>query len=343
MLEIGIRSEEDRILAGSLERVLAASADPAAGIRDLGLLALALPLSSGGLRADDAADAHELALVFAALGRGFVHDLALLQAVLGGGLLARCAPGDHHGTISAVIAGHQSIATALHEPGSRTDLFHGGTRATRHSRGWQLEGAKTLVLGGTSVSHILVLARLADAGPDDFALFLIDPAHEGAALSGYRLRDGTEAADLTLRGCIVAPEAMIAEGSAAREAIETQLALVRLCLVAEAAGLAQAVVQATSAYTAQRQQFGKPIGSFQVVQHRLADMAVAADQIAALIGETAADTANHNAITRAHRTAADLGMMVAKAGIQLHGGYGMTEDLPLGRALHRMMTIALLF
>jgi alkylation response protein AidB-like acyl-CoA dehydrogenase len=149
--------------------------------------------------------------------------------------------------------------------------------------------------------------------------------------------------DLHLAGVVVGEGSLVARGDSAAKAIGEATALVRLCLAAEAAGLMRSAVEGTIRYTAQREQFGKPIAAFQVIQHRLADMAVAADQAAAVVSRMARDVSNTAEIGKLHGAVAELGMTTLKAAIQLHGGYGITEDLPYGQALRRMMAIGMLF
>ena len=339
MVDALFRTDEQRLLADTAARLFAAPEGLAQRIAEVGLLALPIAERDGGLRADDATDGHALAIVFAAKGAAFAVETALFQAVHGGTMLAASQAAGARALLPAIAEGRARIAVALHEAGIWRDVFAGKACAERIGTGWRLDGTKTLALGGGEASHLLVLARTGD-GP---ALFLLDRATTGLELLSYVLRDGTPAADVHLHGLTVDPDALVLAGQAAASGVESAAALARLCLAAEAAGLMRAAVDGTIRYTAERQQFGKPIGSFQVIQHRLADMAVATDQAAALVAQMAADVTDNAAIARAHRAIGELGMTTLKAAIQLHGGYGMTEDLPYGRALRRMMTISALF
>jgi alkylation response protein AidB-like acyl-CoA dehydrogenase len=270
----------------------------------------------------------------------------LLQAVLGGGLVASVSSLDREDILKGIIESRERIAVGLHEPRGRADVFNCETRAARAGDGWTIDGTKTLVLGAEGASRLIVLARIEDRGDDPrtgLGLFLCDAKSGNSEWRHYRLRDDTPASDVILKGVVLADEALIAGPDVVVGVLERVLAATRLCLAAEASGLMQSILSGTATYANQRQQFGQAIGAFQVIQHRLADLAVMADQSAALVSRIAKHTAIVADINTAYQSVAEMGMTAAKTAIQLHGGYGMTEDLPYGQALRRMMTIALLF
>ncbi len=346
MADVLARTDEQRLMRETAARVFA---DPQQLERNLvasGLLALPFAESDGGLNPDDSDDRTALAIAFAAKGRAFATDTLLLQAALGGGLVAATATADRDAIIAGVIEGRERIAVGLHEPGARADLSHCAMRATRMADGWTLSGTKTLVLGAESATRLIVTAKVDErrAGvPEGIGLFRIDAMAAAAEGRRYRLRDGTSASDLVLTDLALPDAALAAGPDRAGAILERALAATRLCLAAEASGIIRSIVAVAARYASERQQFGQPIGAFQVIQHRLADMALLADQSAALAAQIALRSDDRVAIDRAYRAVADMGMTAAKAAIQLHGGYGMSEDLPCGRALRRMMTIALMF
>lgn len=345
MTDILIRSDEDRLLHGMALRLFGDAQTADAEVAEAGLLALPFAESLGGLHADDSEDRSALAVTFAAMGEADGSDHRLLQAVLGGTMAGTAPWPGREALVGAIIAGDEAVAAALHEPGARTDLDRCATRAERTASGWRIDGVKTLVIGAATATRLVLLARTGQDGADggaSLSLFLAGPDTPGIVRRDYALRDGTPASDLTFTGVELGEEALLARGGEAMAILDAGLSLLRLCLAAEASGRMRALLARCAAYTAERRQFGQPIGSFQVIQHRLADMAVAADQAEALVAAVAAAAGDRAAVVRAHRAVAELGMTAAKQAIQLHGGAGMTEDLPLGRTLRRMMTIALL-
>jgi alkylation response protein AidB-like acyl-CoA dehydrogenase len=349
MVEALFRSDEQRLLADTASRLFAEPGDLAQKVAEAGLLALPFAESDGGFRPDGSVDGDALATVFAAKGMAYAVETSLLQAALGGTILAASQAPQARALLADIIDGRALIGTGLHEAGMHRNILRCATRAERIATGWRLDGVKTLVLGGDQATHLLVLARIAGhaEGPardiGQIGLFLLDRSAAGIDVRGYQLRDRTQAMDLHLAGVVVGEGSLVARGDSAAKAIGEATALVRLCLAAEAAGLMRSAVEGTIRYTAQREQFGKPIAAFQVIQHRLADMAVAADQAAAVVSRMARDVSNTAEIGKLHGAVAELGMTTLKAAIQLHGGYGITEDLPYGQALRRMMAIGMLF
>jgi alkylation response protein AidB-like acyl-CoA dehydrogenase len=346
MADLLARTDEKRLLRATAVRVFSEPSQFGRNLIDSGLLALPFSAADDGLHEPDSAEWSDLAIAFAAKGEAYACDTQLFQAVLGGGLIAASALVDRAAIIAGVMAGTERIAVALNEPRARTDIHHCAATAQHDSSGWTLDGTKTLVLGAQDATRLIVVARIGASGSskrEGLGLFLLDPSTPGVTNRHYHLRDGSPASDITLTGVRLPAPALIAAPDQAALMIDHAIALVRLCLAAEASGIMRAALIGTGAYTAERKQFGQTIGAFQVVQHRLADMAVNADQAAAMVAAAAMDTADVAAIDRTHRTVGQMGMASIKAAIQLHGGYGMTEDLPYGRALRRMMTTSLLF
>jgi alkylation response protein AidB-like acyl-CoA dehydrogenase len=342
MADFFIRSDEQRLLHETAARVFAEPASLERNLADSGLLALPFAEADGGLHPDGSTDRSDLAIAFFAKGAAYGIDNLLVQAVLGGGLIAASSASDREAILSGIIEGRERVAVALHEPGARADWPDCQTRAIRTADGWQIDGTKTLVLGADTASRILILARVDDT-PSGLALFLLDPAADGLTTRTYHLRDGSATSDWALNGVKVTANSCIIGPHSAVDAVQKAVALTRLCLAAEASGIVQSALAGTATYVGERKQFGQAIGAFQVIQHRLADMATLADQCGALAATIVQDSGDIAAIDRACRTISDMGMTATKAAIQLHGGYGMTEDLPYGQALRRMMTIALLF
>lgn len=346
MVEFLTQTDEHRLLHETAARLFREPEQLLHTLAESGLLALPFAEADGGWRADGSIDRTDQAIAFAAKGQAYCADSILLQAVLGGDLIAAGSTAGKAAIVQSIIEGRERIAVGLHEPHARTDLYHCATTATETAEGWILDGAKTLVLGAEGASRLVILARVGERGADvrtGLGLFWLDPSMAGVACRHYRLRDGSPASDIALAGAVVPEGALLAGPDTAADLLDHAVAMTRLCLAAEASGLMSAILAGTATYVTERKQFGQAIGSFQVIQHRLADMATLTDQSAALVADIARRSDDLAAIDRAHRAIAEMGMTVAKAAIQLHGGYGMTEDLPYGGALRRMMTIALLF
>ena len=190
------------------------------------------------------------------------------------------------------------------------------------------------------------------AAADAFVLALpdlacvLDASAKGVTVSGYRGMDGRRHAEISLDGVAVSADAVLCEGEAAGRIAARASLLHAMAVTAEASGLAARLFADTLAYAGQREQFGQPIGRFQALQHRLADMFVAVEEIRSLalaVARAAEDGGKPGrAVSQALVGAVDRALHVAKEAIQLHGGVGMTEDLPLGAGLRRVKVLQLM-
>ena len=354
-------SEEEAMLKASLERLvqdrygleqrrryqaLADGYDPALWqqLIELGLTALPFAEDDGGL----GWDASALAVAMQQVGRGLMVEPYWSSVVFAGGI-ARHAGAS---ALCQAIASGATIATVAHaEPQSRYALTHVATRAERSGDGWRLNGAKTLVVHGPSSQLTLVLARSrgsADAA-DGLSLFAVPTGTSGMDWSGYRTVDGGPAGNLVLRDVRIGAEALIGPEGEAFAPFDTAVFEARQALAAEAVGIMDALLAETIGYVKQRTQFGVPIGSFQVIQHRLTDCFVMAETARSLLyGALLAGGGSDPGVWR--RRVAGLKAFVAEAGrhigeecIQLHGGMGVTDELIISHYHKRLMMIGQLF
>lgn len=332
-------SADQELLVQTAERLLdSRPADMARAAADLGWPMLVFDERAGGLRADPRDP--ELLALFETFGRHVQPPQALFQLVLGGTVLAAgLSVQERARRLPAIMAGSQRVAAALLEPEQPGAWRPAMTVAHPTPEGWRLSGRKTLAIGAGDADLVLASAVLGADGDRRTAMFEIDRARLAGRTRGYALRDGQTAADLDLEGLDLPRAALLLDGEAADIALTAALRRTKACLVAEATGLLAHLVDRTQDYTAQRVQFGQPIGQFQVVQHRLADMATMLAQAQAIL----AGLRDGDAPAEALELVAELALSAAKAAIQLHGGMGMTEELPLGRALRRAMTLLLMF
>jgi alkylation response protein AidB-like acyl-CoA dehydrogenase len=207
-----------------------------------------------------------------------------------------------------------------------------------------------LVVGAPVADRLIVVARVAGGVRDDagLALLVVDPYAAGVTLEPYRLLDGTPAADLVLGGVTVDATAVIGTPG---EALEGLQAAVDEAIVAMCAGLVGDIddtVELTSEYLKTRKQFGVPIGSFQALQHRIADMAIDAMQARATL-HRALRALTEDSGTRSVEVSGckaqtiRSGKFVTQQGIQLHGGYGITDEYKVGHHYRRMLIADVLF
>lgn len=288
----------------------------------------------------------DISVVFEALGRGLVVE-PFLDALMVGSAIAQAGTPAQREALDGLIAGAISAALAQAEPDSGYELERVTTRAERSGDGWVLNGTKAVVAAGEHADLFLVSARTsgADDDVDGISLFLVSAGTPGLTSRGYGLIDGGRAADLSLANVKLAPEALLGEAGAGHALLERAVGRGILALCAEAVGAMDCARDATLEYLRTRRQFGTPIGSFQALQHRMADVLLEIEQArSAVINAAAAldhpDRATRErALSAAKFTIGRIGTLVAEESIQLHGGIGMTWELPLAHYAKRLVMI----
>ncbi len=313
---------------------------------ELGLLGLPFEEAHGGF----GGGAVETMIVMEAFGRGMVLEPYFATVILGGGLLRRAGSDAlRAAVVPQVVAGKLKLAFAHIERQSRYDLADVGSTARKDGDGYVLDGAKSIVLHGDCADKLLVTARVSGNRRDrnGVGLFLVDAGATGVTRRGYPTQDGLRAAEVTLSGARVAADAVL--GTDALPAIEHVVDEAIAALCAEAVGCMQAMHETTLEYLKTRQQFGRPIGSFQVLQHRSVDMLVALEQARSMAMFAAVMAAEEDANERRRAIAAAKvqigrsGKHVGQEAIQLHGGIGMTMEYKVGHYFKRMTMIDMLF
>ena len=288
----------------------------------------------------------DISVVFEALGRGLVVE-PFLDALMVGSAIAQAGTPAQREALDGLIAGAITAALAQAEPDSGYELERVTTRAERSGGGWVLNGTKAVVAAGEHADLFLVSARTsgADDDVDGISLFLVSAGTPGLTLRGYGLIDGGRAADLSLANVNLAPEALLGEAGGGHALLERAVGRGILALCAEAVGAMDCARDATLEYLRTRRQFGTPIGSFQALQHRMADVLLEIEQArSAVINAAAAldhpDRATRErALSAAKFTIGRIGTLVAEESIQLHGGIGMTWELPLAHYAKRLVMI----
>ena len=324
-----------------------------ASVAELGWLMLPFQEADGGMQSEGRTGAGDVAALYEALGPGLLVEPLLEGSILAGGLIAQ-SPGPARSAelIGELAAGGTRAAAALHEPRARNDLLYCETKAAKGGAGWTLSGLKSMALGAPGADHLVVLARAEGApgeGGSGLALFLVPSDAAGVTVKPYILRDDHWAADVELKDVSLPEGALLAGPGQAEAVLSAVLDQTRLAMAAEMVGLMARLTRDTVRYASERSQFGVPIGSFQVLQHRMVDMEVGAEtcrsivyRAAGLAEEGWSDEARSMA-RRAYAEASEKGREIAKHAVQIHGGMGMTEEVPIGRMMRRVYALGLLF
>jgi len=288
----------------------------------------------------------DISVVFEALGRGLVVEPFLDALMVGSAIAAAGTPAQRE-ALEGLIAGAITAALAQAEPESGYDLAQVRTRAERSGDGWVLNGAKAVVTAGEHADLFLVSARTAGAEDDEagISLFLVSAGTPGLSVCGYGLIDGGRAAEVSFDNVQLGPDALVGEAGAGYEVLERAIGRGILALCSEAVGAMDCARDATLEYLRTRRQFGTPIGSFQALQHRMADVLLEIEQARSAVINAAAAVDHPDRATReralsaAKYTIGRIGTLVAEESIQLHGGIGMTWELPLAHYAKRLVMI----
>lgn len=261
------------------------------------------------------------------------------EALIAAGIL-RSVGGARARTALEALAKGEPLVLAWAEPGMRDDFSDITLSARQAGSGWQLNGAKALVVGAHWCKEILV-AAMTQRG---LSLFVVPLGAAGLTIHPYYTIDGRPAADLTFENVSVPTDALLGEEGRALTLVEAARDHGIALQSAEAAGLLGSLVRQTVAYTVQRRQFGKPIADFQALQHAMVDMFLEAE-LARAAAWSAISAGPCKPLERARKASAAL-TVVAKAcrfigqkSVQLHGGMGMTDELPLGHYVRRALML----
>ena len=358
-------SEEHRLLKDSAERFVRAnySLDQRRAIvasnlgysernwgqmAELGWLGVSVPDRFGGTGGGPV----ETMVLMEALGAGLVVEPYLPSVVLGGNLLTLAgSEAQQQAVLPALVAGDLKLAFAWVEAQSGYDLFDIETRAARGDGGYVIDGTKGVVLGAAAADNLIVSARTSGSSRDrdGIGLFLVDRGADGVTLRDYPTVDGLRAAEVSLANVTVSDDAVIGEPGGALPAIEAVAERAIAALCAEAVGVMDVIVSSTTEYLRTRRQFGRPIGSFQALQHQLVDMVMAGEEARSMmyvatlrLGERDARV-RAKAISGAKHLVGKHGRTIGQRAIQLHGGMGMTDEVAVGHYFKRLTMIDVMF
>jgi alkylation response protein AidB-like acyl-CoA dehydrogenase len=289
-------------------------------------------------------------LVMNAFGAGLLLEPYLGAAVLAPSLLAKLDDASAAAELLPQIAAGERIAIVAHqEPQTRGEISSIATRAEKSGDGYVLQGKKSVIAHGTAADEYLVSARTSGKTTDTAGVrvFRVPRDTSGLTITGYRTLDGTRAADIDLDRVRLPASSLIGADSDALAALEAahQIAMSALC--AEAAGIMKAVNATTLEYTKNRKQFGQPISRFQVLQHRMVDMFMQAEQatsmsyLAAVKCQDEDPSERRRALSAAKVVIGQAGRFIAQQAVQLHGGMGMTDELMISHYFKRLTAIDL--
>ena len=312
---------------------------------ELGWLMLPFTEEDGGLGGSMA----DLSLVMEEFGKGLVVEPFIATAVLAGGIIAlqgNQQQKDHY--LPKIMAGEIQMAFAYAEPQSRYHLNHVQCSAKKNDNEFMIIGHKSVVLNGGHADVLVVAARTSGETNQDngISLFLVDANHSSIKRKGYANVDGHQAADIWFENTPIL--GLLGQQDAALPAIKNIIDKATLAVCAEAVGAMQIAHERTLEYAKTRQQFGRAIGSFQALQHRMVNMFIEHQQAKSILLMAALKMdENHGvdgkALAAAKSRIGVAANLVGREAIQIHGGIGMTDELDVGHIYKRLTTIQFLF
>lgn len=240
------------------------------------------------------------------------------------------------------IAGGELLLALALEESHRHSPYGVATKAVESGGKWQLTGEKTFVLDGHVADKLIVAARTAGKPGErnGISLFLVDRNAKGVEVTRTRMADSRNAANVKLSSA--AAEGMIGAAGKGADILDRTLDIARIGIAAEMLGSLQECFERTIAYLKEREQFGVPIGSFQALKHRAADMfceielskSCVLEALSALDeGRDAAEVAKLASLTKAK--VGETFHTVSREGVQMHGGIGMTDEFDIGFFIKR--------
>lgn len=294
----------------------------------------------------------DAALILEQLGRGLVPEPYIASVILGGEAIASAGTKEQKEKFLApMIEGATSLALAYTENQSRYNLNDCLTKAEKSGSGWKITGEKRWVLNGHAADQIVVAARTSGGqfDADGLSLFIVDGNAAGLERTAVSGMDGHKTGWLKLKGVEVGADRLLGGAGKALPVLERLVDRAAAAACAESQGCLQELFERTVLYLKQREQFGRPIGSFQVLQHRAADMFAQVELcksmmiLAAIKADETDETERKEQISAAKAYLTEGGWVVQKQAIQLHGGIGITDEQDAGLFFKRVRVLQGLF
>ncbi len=310
--------------------------------QELGMLGAPFAEDHGGL----GGGALENAIIMEELGKVIAIEPYLQTVVIGGGALKAVGGAQADAIIPEIIAGNVVIAFAYAEPQGRYDLANIRTTAKKDGAGYVLSGHKGVVYAAPWATHLLITARTGGSGRerDGVSLFLVDAKTPGIVRRDYPTVDGFCASEIYFENAAIPGDALLGDEGAGIGLIERIVDEATVGVCAEACGVTHKLHEGTLDYSKQRQQFGQPIGRFQVLQHRMVDMFMEVEQarsmtiMATLKLELPANE-RMVAVSQCKAKVARACNFVGQNAVQTHGGIGITQELAIGHYFKRATMI----
>ena len=307
---------------------------------ELGWLALMVPEEYGGL----GGTIQDAIVLQEKLGKGMVVEPFFSTVILSANLINKAGSSEQKDALLSKIAeGTLKVALAHGELEASGSISSIGTEAVKEGNGYVINGRKQFVLNANASDLLLISARTSDNGQSGISVFVVPTDSAGLTRKDYKANDGSSASNLTIEQLYVDADAVLGQFNLAADAVEETLAEGIVALSAEAVGVMETLLEKTNEYVKTRKQFDRAIGSFQVIQHRLADMFIEKEMSRSMLYFSVLEPTN---VEEAKRAASMLkvkignaGRLVGQSAVQLHGGMGISDELDVGHYFKRLTSL----
>ena len=316
---------------------------------ELGWLTVPFKEEDGGF----GGSAVDLAVMMEEFGKAMLVEPFIATAVLSGGVISEQGSAEQKAELlPKIMEGKLQLACAYAEPGSRFNLANIKTSAVIDGDSVVLNGSKTAVLNGSNAETLLVVARESGAATDSegVSVFMVDAASKGVSIQAFANVDGKKSAEISLKDVSVPVSQRLGASGSALQALQDSVDRATLAVSAEAVGAMESLLHKTVEYSKTRKQFGTAIGTFQALQHRMADMFIECQLARSIVimaamkldgGEDALEKTKSVSAAKSR-----IGKAIQKVGqeaIQIHGGIGMTEELDVGHLFKSVTAAEIMF
>jgi alkylation response protein AidB-like acyl-CoA dehydrogenase len=304
---------------------------------ELGILGAAFPEELGGF----GGGAIENMVLMEEFGKALILEPYLSTVVIGGGLLRESNHLHKAALIGEIIAGKMIVAFAHSESAGRDNLAAVATQAEREGEGWTLRGRKQAVIAAPFATHLIVTARTAGQtfDRDGISVFLVERETAGVKLDTFTTADGLLAANVDFQNVRLGSEALVGPADGGLPLVELVVDEAIAATCAEACGVMRRLLDSTVAYAKERRQFGQSLGSFQVLQHRMADMFIQLERsisMTYMANIRVADPAQRSrSVSAAKVLIGRACRFVGENAVQIHGGMGMTQEMAISHYFKR--------
>ena len=316
---------------------------------ELGWLTVPFSEEDGGL----GGSAVDLMVMMEEFGKANLVEPYLPSVVLSGCLISELATGEVKGEIlEKLVGGDLQLAFAAAESGSRFNSAKVATTAESHGNNAVINGKKIAVLNGSNADELLVVARESggESDADGISIFLVNPSTPGITIRPFTNIDGQKSSEIDFNEVTVASSTRLGEKGNALAAIERVTDKAIVGISAEAVGVLETLLQKTVEYSKTRKQFGTVIGTFQALQHRMADMFIECQLARSIVvmaamklDSSSGQREKTKAVSAAKSRVGKAIRKVSQEAVQIHGGIGVTNELDVGHYFKRATALEIMF